>query len=46
MDTESGPKRILSPATFYGSGFEVLGKTGSGAGFNMYGMMYRMYIKA
>jgi len=31
--------RIRSPATFFGSGFEFLGKTG--AGFDMYRMIYK-----
>jgi len=35
-------ERIRSPASFFGSGFEFLGKTR----FGMNGMMYRMFVKA
>jgi len=32
--------RIRSPDTFFGPGFEILEKTGPGAGFSMCGLVY------
>jgi len=41
----AGSERIRSPATFFGSGFEFLGKSQIRIRYEWY-VVYRMYVKA